>query len=57
MKRLIVKYKYIAVILIVFNIGVLYSFTTISRHAEDYSGEAIRIQEETRASSIILVKF
>ena len=47
----------VIIIIIVLTIGMLYSFTTISRHAKDYSSEAIKIQEQTGSACVILVDF
>lgn len=56
--------KFIAVIIAVLSVlcmtmvcVVLYNFTTVSRHAKDYTSEAVKIQEETGSQNIILVDF
>lgn len=45
------------IIIFVFTILGIYSFTTISRHAKEYSSDAIKIQEKTGSSTVILVDF
>lgn len=54
MKKLIIIFAFVG---IVFLGMVLYSFTTISRHAKEYIPEAVKLQEETGSSNIILVDF
>ena len=49
--------RFIVIITVIFTIGVLYSFTSISRHSKDYISDAIKIQEQTGSGSVIVVDF
>lgn len=49
--------KYIITALIILTIIVLYNFTFISRHSENYLPEVNSIQKKTGASNIVLVDF
>ena len=49
--------RIILLILAVLGIGAVYSFTTISRHAKEYTSEVNKLQEQTGSPHIVLVDF